>query len=91
MEILIHSTDYCALCIVPFFHKYYHIYCNLKKVKRKKKHKIVAFALGDPTVKIEDVTPQIMPFGALFPSEVHFLLTFTYHQMLYHLVPEQLI
>ncbi|KAJ1700180.1 hypothetical protein LUZ63_008692 [Rhynchospora breviuscula] len=28
-----------------------------------------AFALGDPTLKIEDVTPQILPFGALFPSE----------------------
>ncbi|KAF3338210.1 protease Do-like 8 [Carex littledalei] len=28
-----------------------------------------ALALGDPTVKIEDVTPQILPFGALFPSE----------------------
>lgn len=40
---------------------------------------IVAFALGDPTLKIEDVTPQILPFGALSPTEVSFLLLlFTY-------------
>ncbi|XP_072990305.1 protease Do-like 8, chloroplastic [Typha latifolia] len=28
-----------------------------------------ALALGDPSVNIEDVTPQILPFGPLFPSE----------------------
>ncbi|VAH48509.1 unnamed protein product [Triticum turgidum subsp. durum] len=28
-----------------------------------------ALALGDPTVKIEDVTPKIFPSGPLFPTE----------------------
>ncbi|KAJ3679664.1 hypothetical protein LUZ60_017675 [Juncus effusus] len=40
-----------------------------------------AFALGDPSFKIEDVTPQILPFGPLFPSEervVHLFETNTY-------------
>jgi hypothetical protein len=29
-----------------------------------------AFALGDTSVKIEDVTPKIFPSGPLFPTEV---------------------
>lgn len=29
-----------------------------------------ALALGDPYVKIEDVTPKIFPSGPLFPTEV---------------------
>lgn len=34
----------------------------------------IAFALGDPTVTLEDVSPRIYPSGALFPYEVFFLL-----------------
>jgi hypothetical protein len=29
-----------------------------------------ALALGEPSVKIEDVTPKIFPSGSLFPTEV---------------------
>ncbi len=29
-----------------------------------------ALALGDPSVKIDDVTPKIFPSGPLFPTEV---------------------
>jgi hypothetical protein len=31
---------------------------------------LTALALGDPSVKIEDVTPKIFPSGPLFPTEV---------------------
>lgn len=30
-----------------------------------------AHALGDPTVTLEEVTPQVFPSGPLFPTEVH--------------------
>ncbi|XP_057486854.1 protease Do-like 8, chloroplastic isoform X3 [Actinidia eriantha] len=35
---------------------------------------LLAHALGDPSVTIEDVTSPTYPSGALFPSEVHFQL-----------------
>lgn len=31
---------------------------------------ISAYALGDPSVTVEQVTPAVFPAGALFPSEV---------------------
>lgn len=33
---------------------------------------ITALALGDTSVKIKDVTPQVFPSGPLFASEVYF-------------------
>lgn len=35
---------------------------------------ITAYALGDPSVTVEQVTPAVFPAGALFPSEVDFSL-----------------
>lgn len=35
---------------------------------------IAAYALGDPSVTVEQVTPAVFPAGALFPSEVDFSL-----------------
>lgn len=35
---------------------------------------VSAYALGDPSVTVEQVTPTVSPAGALFPSEVHFSL-----------------
>ena len=32
----------------------------------------IAYALGDPSVTIEEVTPLVIPYGPLLPSEVGF-------------------